>query len=162
MPNHRHIDSRAAGRQLLTGHRELRAQLSSLRAALTGLDGAGGVAAVRAAGADPSLAEQLRTRCLEYCLGLHHHHTMEDGAFGIFEERIPEIAPVIERLREEHRQVAAGLDRLRKLLDSDDGQDVTWLREELERTVSGIEDHFVYEETYLLPALGVTASDRPS
>ena len=154
MPVPQHIDSQAAGRQLLVGHRELRAQLAALRAAL---DEEGGLAeAVGGNGDGVSLVQQLRARCLEYCLGLHHHHTMEDGAFPVFEQRYPEIAPVIERLREEHRQVAAGLDRLTKFVESDDGQDVNWLRGELERTVAGIEEHFVYEETYLLPALGVT------
>ncbi|MEU9783650.1 hemerythrin domain-containing protein [Streptomyces phaeochromogenes] len=166
MPVPQHIDSQAAGRQLLVGHRELRAQLAALRAAL---DEEGGLAAVVGGTGDgapagsgggtvdtASLVQQLRARCLEYCLGLHHHHTMEDGAFPVFEQRYPEITPVIERLREEHRQVAAGLDRLTKLVESDDGQDLTWLRGELERTVAGIEEHFVYEETYLLPALGVT------
>ncbi|MCZ4512654.1 hemerythrin domain-containing protein [Streptomyces sp. ActVer] len=154
MPVPQHIDSQAAGRQLLVGHRELRAQLAALRAAL---DEEGGLAAAVGGNGDGvSLVQQLRVRCLEYCLGLHHHHTMEDGAFPVFEQRYPEIAPVIERLREEHRQVAAGLDRLTKLVESDDGQDVNWLRGELERTVAGIEEHFVYEETYLLPALGVT------
>jgi hypothetical protein len=154
MPVPQHIDSQAAGRQLLVGHRELRAQLSALRAALD--ENGGLAAAVGGTGGGVSLVQQLRARCLEYCLGLHHHHTMEDGAFPVFEQRYPEIAPVIERLREEHRQVAAGLDRLTKLVESDDGQDLTWLRGELERTVAGIEEHFVYEETYLLPALGVT------
>ncbi|WUR83111.1 hemerythrin domain-containing protein [Streptomyces phaeochromogenes] len=154
MPVPQHIDSQAAGRQLLVGHRELRAQLSALRAALD--ENGGLAAAVGGNGGGVSLVQQLRARCLEYCLGLHHHHTMEDGAFPVFEQRYPEIAPVIERLREEHRQVAAGLDRLTKLVESDDGQDLTWLRGELERTVAGIEEHFVYEETYLLPALGVT------
>ncbi|WP_326760920.1 hemerythrin domain-containing protein [Streptomyces phaeochromogenes] len=154
MPVPQHIDSQAAGRQLLVGHRELRAQLAALRAAL---DEEGGLAAAVGGNGDGvSLVQQLRARCLEYCLGLHHHHTMEDGAFPVFEQRYPEIAPVIERLREEHRQVAAGLERLTKLVESDDGQDVNWLRGELERTVAGIEEHFVYEETYLLPALGVT------
>ncbi|WP_328693531.1 hemerythrin domain-containing protein [Streptomyces phaeochromogenes] len=153
-PVPQHIDSQAAGRQLLVGHRELRAQLAALRSVL---DEEGGLtAAVGGNGDGVSLVQQLRARCLEYCLGLHHHHTMEDGAFPVFEQRYPEIAPVIERLREEHRQVAAGLDRLTKLVESDDGQDLTWLRGELERTVAGIEEHFVYEETYLLPALGVT------
>lgn len=136
MPVPQHIDSQAAGRQLLVGHRELRAQLSALRAAL---DEEGGLAAAVGGNGDgspagsgiadrASLVQQLRARCLEYCLGLHHHHTMEDGAFPVFEQRYPEIAPVIERLREEHRQVAAGLDRLTKLVESDDGQDVNWLR----------------------------------
>ncbi|MCX5415056.1 MULTISPECIES: hemerythrin domain-containing protein [unclassified Streptomyces] len=153
MPVPQDIDSQAAGRQLLTGHRELRAQLTALRAAL---DAADGPAAVRDAGESASLVRQLRERCLEYCLGLHHHHTMEDGAFPVFEQRYPEIAPVIERLREEHRQVAAGLERLGKLVEADDGEDVTWLRAELERTVASLEEHFRYEETHLLPALGVT------
>ncbi|MDQ1050665.1 hemerythrin domain-containing protein [Streptomyces sp. V4I2] len=155
MPVPQDIDSRAAGRQLLIGHRELRAQLAALRAALDEEDGL--TAAVSGTGEGASLVQQLRARCLEYCVGLHHHHTMEDGAFPVFEQRYPEIAPVIERLREEHRQVAAGLDRLSKLVENDDGQDLTWLRAELERTVAGLEEHFVYEETYLLPALGVTA-----
>lgn len=126
MPVPQHIDSQAAGRQLLVGHRELRAQLSALRAALD--ENGGLAAAVGGNGGGVSLVQQLRARCLEYCLGLHHHHTMEDGAFPVFEQRYPEIAPVIERLREEHRQVAAGLDRLTKLVESDDGQDLTWLR----------------------------------
>ncbi|MGW8886156.1 hemerythrin domain-containing protein [Streptomyces sp. NPDC055749] len=152
MPVPQDIDSQAAGRQLLIGHRELRAQLAELRAAL---DETNGPAALRDAGVDATLVEQLRARCLEYCLGLHHHHTMEDGAFPVFEERYPEIAPVIERLREEHRQVAAGLERLAELVSSDEGEDVTWLTEELEKTVAGLEEHFRYEETYLLPALGV-------
>lgn len=126
MPVPQHIDSQAAGRQLLVGHRELRAQLAALRAAL---DEEGGLAAAVGGNGDGvSLVQQLRARCLEYCLGLHHHHTMEDGAFPVFEQRYPEIAPVIERLREEHRQVAAGLERLTKLVESDDGQDVNWLR----------------------------------
>lgn len=152
MPVPQDIDSQAAGRQLLTGHRELRTQLAELRAAL---DDTGGPGAVRDAGANAALIQQLRTRCLEYCLGLHHHHTMEDSTFPVFEQRYPDIAPVIERLREEHRQVAAGLERLGKLVAADDGQDVEWLKEELERTVAGLEEHFRYEETYLLPALGV-------
>lgn len=157
MPVPQHIDSRAAGQQLLTGHRELRAQLAALRAALDEEDdGLAAAVSGNGNGGSASLVQQLRARCLEYCLGLHHHHTMEDGAFPVFEQRYPEIAPVIERLREEHRQVAAGLDRLSKLVEGDDGQDLTWLRAELERTVAGIEEHFVYEETYLLPALGVS------
>ncbi|MGW9245166.1 hemerythrin domain-containing protein [Streptomyces badius] len=152
MPVPQDIDSQAAGRKLLAGHQELRAQLAELRGALDGVEGSGvGIGG----GGGAAFVEQLRARCLEYCLGLHHHHTMEDSAFPVFEQRYPEIAPVIERLREEHRQVAAGLERLGKLVAADDGQDVAWLKEELERTVAGLEEHFRYEETYLLPALGV-------
>ncbi|WP_181727589.1 hemerythrin domain-containing protein [Streptomyces sp. PT12] len=153
------IAARAAGEQLLAGHRELRAQLAGIRAALA--DGGASPPDPRAARASLALPDQLRLRCLTYCAGLHHHHSKENGAFAVFERRFPELAPVIERLRAEHQRVYAALDRLTALLESEEGGDLPRVREELERTVDGLEAHFAYEEEHLLPTLGVPRPATP-
>jgi hypothetical protein len=140
---------RGAGEKMLAGHRELRAQLAQVRAAL--------------AGEDLPLTAQLRMRCLTYCQGLHHHHTMEDGAFPLIEKEVPELAPVLERLRQEHVKVAAALGRMQALLDGGGGGlGTATTRRELERAIAGLEEHFAYEEEHLLPALGVPRPARPS
>jgi deazaflavin-dependent oxidoreductase (nitroreductase family) len=132
---------RAIGEQLISAHTELRAQLAAVRAGLAGADAA------------PSLGEQLRRHCLSYCHGLGLHHTREEGAFTAIEQRFPHLAPVIDRLREEHRSVAAALAGLQALLDADAHADA--VRDGLERTVATLEEHFAYEEEHLLPALNV-------
>jgi hypothetical protein len=162
MPRPQHVDTVAAGRQLLVGHRELRAQLAAVRAALDAAAKDESPRADEGVRSQAALMAQLRARCLDYCLGLHHHHTMEDGAFPLLERERPEIAPVVARLREEHRQVAAGLERMRALLATEALTEPGTLREELERTVESIEEHFRYEETDLLPALGVPAPETGS
>jgi deazaflavin-dependent oxidoreductase (nitroreductase family) len=129
---------RAVGEQLLHHHADLRAQLERVR------DGLGGTA---------DLGEQLRARCLTYCYGLQLHHTREDGAFTALEAQFPELAPVVERLRAEHRVVERGLAELEVLLQPGRAQDAAAVRAEVERVVRGLEEHFAYEEEHLLPAL---------
>ncbi|GAA1263963.1 nitroreductase/quinone reductase family protein [Pseudonocardia aurantiaca] len=129
---------RAVGEQLLRHHADLRAQLERVR------DGLGGTA---------DLGEQLRTRCLTYCYGLQLHHTREDGAFTALEAQFPELAPVVERLRAEHRVVERGLAELEALLQPGRSRDAAEVRAEVERVVTGLEEHFAYEEEHLLPAL---------
>lgn len=131
---------RAAGEKMLAGHRELRAQLADVQAAL--------------AGEDLPLTARLRLRCLSYCQGLHHHHTMEDGAFGLIEQAVPEVAPVLARLRREHVKVARALGRMEAILGGE-GLRTAATRRELAETIAGLEAHFAYEEEHLLPALGV-------
>jgi hypothetical protein len=148
MDESQRIFFRGAGEKMLAGHRELRAQLAEVRAALAD---------------DPQeplpLTAQLRMRCLTYCQGLRHHHTMEDGAFPLIEKELPELAPVLERLRQEHVRVADALARVQALLDDGNaGEDAARVRAELERAVAGLEAHFAYEEDHLLPALGLRAS----
>ena len=129
---------RAVGEQLLRHHADLRAQLERVR------DGLGGAA---------DLGEQLRIRCLTYCYGLQLHHTREDGAFTALEAQLPELAPVVERLRAEHRVVESGLAELEALLQPGRSRDAADVRAEIERVIAGLEEHFAYEEEHLLPAL---------
>ncbi|WP_052850260.1 nitroreductase/quinone reductase family protein [Streptomyces avicenniae] len=134
----------AVVRQLLGHHDDLRAQLARLRAALDAGEEA----------APAALAEQLRDHCLTYCYGLHLHHTREEGAFTQFERRYPALVPAIARLRAEHGRVTEALAAFEAELTADGAApDVARLRAGLERLVTGLEDHFAYEEKELLAAV---------
>ncbi|WP_404867521.1 nitroreductase/quinone reductase family protein [Kitasatospora griseola] len=126
--------------QLQLHHEDLRRQLADLR---TRLDQAGPVPG-------PDLAAQLREKCLQFCYGLGLHHTREDGAFTAFERQYPQLIPALARLRAEHRTVAEALTRFEDRLAAPD-TDPAELRAELDRLTDGLEAHFVYEETHLLP-----------
>lgn len=151
------VRTRLIGEQLLAHHRDLRAELARLRASL--LDPASASASVSASASAPEgfePAAQLRRHCLAFCYGLQLHHTREDGAFTEFERVYPHLVPVITRLRAEHAVVEQGLKEFEELLDAaPSGADgaVESVRAELERVVADLEQHFVYEEEQLLPAL---------
>nr|WP_244305728.1 hemerythrin domain-containing protein [Kitasatospora cheerisanensis] len=92
----------------------------------------------------------MRERCLTFCYGLGMHHTREEGAFTAFERQYPQLIPALARLRAEHRTVAEALDRFEARLSAP-GADPGELRAELDRLTEGLEAHFAYEETHLLP-----------
>ncbi|MEY9840935.1 nitroreductase/quinone reductase family protein [Streptacidiphilus sp. EB103A] len=138
--------NRLIGEQLLAHHRDLRAELARLRAAID--------PAKATPGPEPAAAAQLRAHCLAFCYGLQLHHTREDGAFTEFERVYPHLAPVITRLRAEHVVVEQGLKEFEDLLSGAGAAgEVESVRVELERVVAGLEQHFAYEEEQLLPAL---------
>lgn len=86
--------------------------------------------------------------CLSFCESLSMHHTSEDGAFSAFDQQLPELAPMLKRLRAEHRAVSTALTKLR----DEPPATPDALRRELERLAEDLEDHFTYEEQHLLPA----------
>lgn len=151
--------TRMIGQQLTAHHRTLRAELARVRAEIDDALGRGGDS-----GSDPGsvrppgtgLTEELRRHCLTYCYGLQLHHIREDGSFSVFEQQFPELRPAIRALREQHHVVEELLGDFEKLVNGLSGEagDLVGLREALERTVAGLEDHFAYEERVLLPALG--------
>lgn len=98
---------------------------------------------------------QLRINCLTVCQGLHHHHTMEDGTmFPTLDERHPELAAPLARLRAEHQVIAQLLDDLRTLLSSEnDPVEPAVLLAEVERLTTELENHLDYEEQHLIPVL---------
>ncbi|MCG5212684.1 nitroreductase/quinone reductase family protein [Streptosporangium soli] len=101
----------------------------------------------------PGLGAQLRVNCLTLCQGVHHHHTIEDGGFLPYvETRHPELAPVIERLRHEHKTVDRLLTGLQTLL-SGEATDPGVLMAEVERLTAELEAHLDYEERELVPIL---------
>ncbi|HZG02235.1 MAG TPA: nitroreductase/quinone reductase family protein [Streptomyces sp.] len=104
------------------------------------------------------LGAQLRVNCLTFCGGLHHHHSSEDGGmFPALAERRPELAPVMERLGEEHRRIADLLEDLRKAVSAD-GADPAHVLAEVERLTAELESHLAYEEEWLIPVLDAPVS----
>jgi deazaflavin-dependent oxidoreductase (nitroreductase family) len=105
------------------------------------------------AAAGPSVGAQLRLNCLTLCAGLHNHHAGEDGAlFPLLAAQRPDLAPVLERLRAEHEQVAALVAQLRETIAGP--ADPELLRREVDRLTDQLERHLSYEEEQLVPALG--------
>ena len=143
--------SRLIGEQLIAHHNDLRARLSSVRAQLAAVPG--GHAGDGAGHAAPDLAAQLRQQCLSFCHSLELHHIREDGAFTAFERQFPDLAPVISRLRSEHRTIAAALAGLETLLTATRPGDTGEVHAALDKAVTGLEEHFAREEEQLLPAL---------
>jgi deazaflavin-dependent oxidoreductase (nitroreductase family) len=141
--------SRLIGEQLITHHNSLRARLSGIRAQLAAAPGA-----ESPDGRD--LAAQLRQHCLSYCHSLELHHIREEGAFTAFEQRFPYLAPVIRRLRSEHRAIAEALAGLETLLAATGPGDAGGITAAFDKAVTGLEEHFAYEEEHLLPALRQT------
>jgi deazaflavin-dependent oxidoreductase (nitroreductase family) len=99
-----------------------------------------------------SVGAQLRANCLTLCAGLHNHHTGEDAAmFPLLAAQRPGLAPVLERLRVEHEQIAGLVAQLRETLAGPPEPAV--LRREVDRLTDQLERHLTYEEEQLVPAL---------
>ena len=138
-------DGRLAGfgNQLIEVHLWLREELAALREDTD---------AYLAGGARP---RDLRAHCLAFCSALNRHHTGEDGtAFPELAEQFPELRPVLEELRRDHRLVQDCLQRLQALLDGLDQQrDPVVVRSELDSLAALMETHFTYEEKRIASAL---------
>ncbi|WP_432073082.1 nitroreductase/quinone reductase family protein [Streptomyces wuyuanensis] len=105
----------------------------------------------------PRLGAQLRINCLTLCQGLHNHHTGEDTAlFPFLAGRYEELAPVMDRLREEHGKIAALLDELRRVVTAD-GAEPGLVQAEVGRLTDELEAHLAYEEEQLIPVLDAAA-----
>ncbi|MEV0590562.1 hemerythrin domain-containing protein [Nonomuraea cavernae] len=133
----------AFGNQLIEVHIWLREKLAALREDID---------AYLAGGARH---RELRAHCLTFCSALHRHHTGEDdGAFPEVAEQFPELRPVLEELRRDHRLVEDSLRRLEALVDELDREtDPVAVRRELDSLAALMETHFVYEEKRIVSAL---------
>ncbi|MEU9789319.1 nitroreductase/quinone reductase family protein [Streptomyces sparsogenes] len=147
--------NRMIGRQLVLHHRDLRAELHRARAVIDRV-----LAGEPAPAPEPDLAAGMRRHCLTFCYALRAHHLQEEGTFTAFEKQFPHLAPAIRRLRQEHAVVERALAEFEALVGGaadglpGDPADAEKLRAELDRLVTGLEEHFAYEERHLLPALG--------
>ncbi|MFJ7077952.1 nitroreductase/quinone reductase family protein [Streptomyces sp. NPDC098781] len=100
-----------------------------------------------------TLGAQLRVNCLTFCAGLHNHHTGEDIAlFPHLSDRHPELAPTLDRLREEHERIAELVEALRHTVSADHSEPGA-ARAEVERLAGELERHLAYEEAELIPVL---------
>ncbi|MFJ6634318.1 nitroreductase/quinone reductase family protein [Streptomyces sp. NPDC091376] len=126
----------------------------------------------------PGLGAQLRINCLTLCQGLHNHHTGEDTAlFPYLAGQDEELAPVLDRLRQEHEKIAALLTDLREVVAPDGTTyaaadaskdasgvgpaggaiDPAFVLAEVDRLTEELEAHLRYEEEELIPALDAAA-----
>jgi hypothetical protein len=140
--------NRAIARQLLAVHATLREQLAAL---LTGETGS--VLTADAPGSAPARGVgDLALHCLAFCDALGSHHATEEAVLPSFDTAFPHLAPVLDRLRAEHRQVAAAIADLRGLL-ADPAADGVLLARRIAELAADTERHFAYEEEHLLAAL---------
>ncbi|RXS86054.1 nitroreductase family deazaflavin-dependent oxidoreductase [Streptomyces sp. TM32] len=105
------------------------------------------------AASGPGLGAQLRMNCLTFCQGLHNHHTGEDaGMFPMLGRHHPELAPALERMRQEHEKLALLLHELQGVISAKDA-DPQRVLTEVERLTGEVENHLTYEEEQLIPVL---------
>jgi hypothetical protein len=114
--------------QLVEIHDALREELAELRAS-------------RDAHLRAGRAADLRAHCVAFCGAVTRHHTAEDG--GVFDQlrqQFPELAPVIDKLIEDHALIAGLLQQLETTEDFDG-------------IAAILESHFSFEERRLGEAL---------
>ncbi|MGW3283935.1 nitroreductase/quinone reductase family protein [Streptomyces sp. NPDC001002] len=140
------INASSMGEAIKVVHDAFRRELALIREEMS-----------KAASGGGTLGAQLRVNCLTFCQGLHNHHTGEDQAlFPFIADRHPQTARVIARLREEHEQIAALVEELRRTLAAEAG-DPASVRAEVERLTLALEAHLDYEERELIPTLDASA-----
>ena len=87
---------------------------------------------------------QLKFGCLHYCRFVHTHHTIEDAAvFPMIRRHQPALAPMIDRLEEDHLTVHHITERIAAaaaMLPGDEGPDH---RAELVATLGELEEHLL-------------------
>jgi Hemerythrin HHE cation binding domain len=131
----------AVSQQLIQVHQALRERLAALRQEA-------------AAGGWPSGAGSgdLLSHCLSFCTAIHTHHTGEDAQlFPALQAAAPELAPVIDKLIEDHTLVAGILREIQALLAAPADPDT--LRRELDGLTAILESHFSFEERRIALAL---------
>jgi hemerythrin-like domain-containing protein len=154
---------RASAQMLVNVHAHLRSELEQIR------DVVAEVAAGRSDAAHArSLINQMSMRqnywslgafCATYCRVLTMHHAIEDASLFVdLRSRDESLAPVVERLSEEHEVVAAVITRLDDALVAlvaapaiaEDPEKLTAVQSEVERLAEVLLSHLDYEEDQLL------------
>src|SRR3954453_22510757 len=135
----------ALGEELVRIHDRLRADLRRLRA--------GSIEAGR----------PLAVHCLVFCDALTRHHAGEDaGAFPALAARFPELAPVLQKMSEDHELIAGIVARVEELGQELAGGDSPVPAAELDGLAAILESHFTFEERRIRAALDTldgTATD---
>jgi Hemerythrin HHE cation binding domain len=143
----------ALSEQLIHVHQALRERLASVRQE---------VVAAGQRGADTAIGEDLLSHCLGFCTAIHAHHTGEDSELlPALRAAAPELAPVIDKLIEDHALVAGILRQVRELLTPGRAPSrPEALVRELDGLIAILESHFNYEERRIAKALD-TAGPLP-
>jgi alkanesulfonate monooxygenase SsuD/methylene tetrahydromethanopterin reductase-like flavin-dependent oxidoreductase (luciferase family) len=154
-------DHRGAGQHLIDVHDGLRAELERLRDL---------IAQVAAGHRDPAAVRSFINRmtirqngwtlgafCASYCRIVAGHHTLEDRSiFPHLRSRDADLAPVIDRLEDEHEVIADMLERVDQTLvalvsDGRDGMDE--VRAVMDLFGDALLSHLSYEERELVEPL---------
>ncbi|MFF0741158.1 nitroreductase/quinone reductase family protein [Streptomyces sp. NPDC004111] len=102
----------------------------------------------------PGLGLQIRQHCLAFCETLDFHHRSEDaGVFPGILRHHPELADVLARMSEEHREMARLKGELVALLADHTNADPVRFMAELDRMSRELTAHLDHEEKWLLPIL---------
>jgi hypothetical protein len=136
----------ALSEQLIHVHQTLRERLIWLRQE-----------AAEGTGRHPadSVGEDLLSHCLSFCTAIHTHHAGEDRQLlPALRAATPQLAPVIDKLIEDHALVTGILRQIRDLLAPDrtpPGPGA--LARELDGLTALLSSHFSYEERRVAQAL---------
>ncbi len=133
----------AFGLELIDIHDRLREELDRLRENL------------RSTSARP---RDLRLHCLSFCTALTRHHTGEDAtAFPTLADRYPDLAPILDKLRQDHAMMDSILTRVTELTGSlgphPEPADLHRAQRELDGLAAIMESHFAFEEREIVTAL---------
>jgi hemerythrin-like domain-containing protein len=151
----------AAGRHLIDVHDHLRAELAQLRQL---------VEQVAAGNTDPDAVRSyinrmtirqnnwtLGTFCETYCRTVTQHHMLEDrSVFPHLRRSDPQLAPVIDRLHEEHEAIHDFLeqvDRALVALVAAEGDGIDRVNQAMDLLTDALLSHFSYEERELIEPL---------
>ena len=155
------VHEQAAGQHLIDVHDALRAELDQLRDLVQQVAaGTTNAAAVRSFITRMTIRQNnwtLGTFCETYCRTVTSHHTLEDrSVFPHLRRSDTALAPVIDRLEEEHEQIADLLERVDQALVAlvaaeDDGIDRVGRAMDL--LTDALLSHFSYEERELVEPL---------
>jgi alkanesulfonate monooxygenase SsuD/methylene tetrahydromethanopterin reductase-like flavin-dependent oxidoreductase (luciferase family)/hemerythrin-like domain-containing protein len=151
----------AAGQHLIDVHDALRAELTQLRDLVEQVAaGTSNPAAVRSFINRMTIRQNhwtLGTFCETYCRVVTHHHVLEDrSVFPHLRRQEAGLGPVIDRLEEEHEQIADLLERVDRALVAlvaaeEDGIDRVGRAMDL--LTDALLSHFAYEERELVEPL---------
>ena len=151
---------RAAGRHLIDVHDHLRHELAQIFDLVDQVEaGVLSIGAARSALNEMTLRQNnwtLGTYCQQYCRVVTTHHTIEDvSVFPHLRTADPGLAPVIDRLEEEHRVIHDVIERVDEALVAlvaTDGS-TTSLREAVDLLADTLLSHLSYEERELVEPL---------
>jgi len=101
---------------------------------------------------------QLRTTCLHTCRFVHEHHGHEDHLlFPLLRRASPTMAPVLDRLEADHREVSRLLEETEDAVGGLDGDDPSRARARLIRALRSLGGtliaHLELEEEAISPTL---------
>lgn len=101
---------------------------------------------------------QLKINCLHYCRFVHSHHGAESVAlFPALRRANPELAPVVDKLEADHRDVSALLGEVETAAQALGGREDPAAREQLTRALHNVSEtllaHLSYEEEQISDTL---------